>query len=203
MSFPPNKTFRELGLDPNATFRVVDNDHETFRKGDLLKLASTHVETDSPRFKRVSDEKKYGCYLFRLEYAAPPSKEYGREAYTRDLRVYPDRDTPPNNEFKCGGGSGAPESTLEPAKIKTFGTLEMGDKVRWREMIFTIIDFSKNKNVLFLNDAENAFLVLDQREFASGMAEIIQPPSPEQPVEMTLEDVEKALGKKIKIVEGK
>lgn len=43
---------------------------------------------------------------------------------------------------------------------------------------------------------DRPFNVIIPKEFS-------QPPSPERPVEMTLEEIEKALGKKIKIVEGK
>lgn len=162
MPFPPNKTFKELGLDPKATFIVVDEEDHCFKKGDLVTyVGPCDFDECSAEFKKSNDQEQI-LGLDQVEYATPP--------------------------------------------LKTFETLEAGDKLKYKneeDEDLIVVDFSVLRQVFFLRGAITGQVDLWGQENMKRDLDIIQPPSPEQPVEMTLEEIEKALGKKIKIVESK
>jgi len=68
MPFQKNKTFKELGLDPKARFRVIATDHGYYSKDDILELVEDD-NSNNPLFKRISDGVQEYCSLNRLEYA--------------------------------------------------------------------------------------------------------------------------------------
>ena len=66
--FPPNKTIKELGIDPSRKFIVVVDEYYEFKKDDILIL-ETDDDSVCPFFKRLSDGRIVWCNLSRLAYA--------------------------------------------------------------------------------------------------------------------------------------
>lgn len=79
--FPAGKTFRELGLDQNRVFVVMDNEDKgenDFKVGDLVKIIRVEIDKEYsvPTCKRLSDGAERYMYLHELAYADSPEQPY-------------------------------------------------------------------------------------------------------------------------------
>lgn len=86
----------------------------------------------------------------------------------------------------------------------TWETLEVEDQLKCREddQNITIVDFGKAKNIVFFKTTNGICSWLEKQTLVERY-DIVQPPIPEPPTEMTQEEIEAVLGKKVKIVESK
>lgn len=81
--FEPDKTIKELGIDPTRKFIVVRN-AGGFNKGDILNLREDD-DSYNPFFVRVSDHYEYPCHFDKLAYYEEPFKTPITDPTTTEL----------------------------------------------------------------------------------------------------------------------
>jgi hypothetical protein len=77
ITFPPNKTIKELGIDTTREFIVCDTREYCNSAGGDIFILEKDDESSFPFFKRKSDGLRFVFNLYQLAYADSP--QYGEE----------------------------------------------------------------------------------------------------------------------------